>query len=749
MKFRNHLKKVKNVLTIIGISLFGIILMKNYQVLGQTVLDTEVLISFTALIVVLWGEKNNLFNRFWVRVLFIVMILLNIIFVFLGMFSISEYISPLYNFITIVILVMLTFITIRKLLHNQVFNDVFILKYNTKAKLKKLNKNFEERVFLEAINEIGRWSSNNLKTNKDDMTIMTIIDLYEEINNIITKNHYTTKSLVDNKEVLDELRKSYIAFYKVSLRSGVDDDFRRLMLSMLEKFYTTESRLFYEFYSDILLEFVEIDFSISSKTFSDAGGSKSVVALFKRIQKFYKNDNMLNKKVQSYVKIAIIQYRKYSFNLPDTVTILVLQEYTKVILNFSKFDLDIIDVNVMKNLINVLHSECSPRDLNLFYNVQLSTIMDSNSQDPMKLLVLMFNIIDANQYDKKVLNTIVSKVEEKLENEPSVDDINIYVDLLSRLDLKEKRYHRVNPIFKSIKEKASKDRKQIIYDNFRLLIKDTDNTKYLFEELIQYLNNETIAEVFEVTTVIASKIWFKSLDINEVPYIVLFSEILTILKTKHIDDEPQLITEIQNLLETIAHFYTNADSEEAREKIILLLRDNLNSKTIRNQLFSHLLLMGYVDIEKKDGKIHTEISNVIGWHLYTVIENRLKNPVIDELDTIKFIFKHYISFFKEVFNFHNDNSVFVGTVLVVNLAFIERLINDAANEKDKVYFTNIKKHMMEKVKSEFNKNHMAKIKKSFQIRRFSIENYITCETIPPKKIVNDVAEELFIYVDKN
>jgi hypothetical protein len=720
----------------------GVFLIINEMIIFRDNMpDLNVYIGITSLLVVFWSEKNKIFDQFWVRLCFFTLITVNLFVVVILFFTESLILVNIASFLILSIVVFMTILTLQRLFRNQISSDVFFLKNKVRGRLKSIKKEFNMKELIRVIDNISDWSKKNVNNYKLNNDISTIMSIYEEINNLIINNKYTIQEkLHENDEVLEKLRASYLSFYNVSSKSNLERNFIEHLSKIFKHFYISKNNDFLLFYLSVIYELIEMDFSNSLRSSESVKYGRNITSYFRLLEDIYQNNNPSNSILRKSISVCMIHFKKYSFDISDKVTIMILQEYVNVVLHITKYDYDLTDIDTTAPLVYHLHSECIPRNLRLFYDSRMNSILNITEDISKKFEVmsLVFRIVYDNKYDKSVLFLILNIMSEILEKNDSEDYMETYIELLHRLDYEEIKYHSIQRMFKHFSIIDTSHR-EVFFDNTvgKLLLKK-ETLKYFFNELISYTTDQSIENVTSLIQLMVKNIYYKNIIMKEIPFTILYEKSLDILAKKYLYDEEKLHGFIEIILDSIDSFYKSSSDISVCLMCISILEEQLKNVHIRRKIFEFLLKMAYVAIESGEHEVYSKISNSIGWHLYKLIQKREKDSSSDELPTIKYVFKNFISFYKEVFDFRNSDTIFVGTVVVVNLSFAESLILDSIRNENKIYYKDIKEYMISELRSNLSDPQLLQIKKSAQIRKFSIESYIRCNAKFPKQIVNDI-----------
>lgn len=643
-------------------------------------------------------------------------------------------------------MIFMTILTLKRLFRNQISSDVFFLKNKVSGSLRQIKKEFDMKELIIVIDKISDWSVKNVSNYKSNNDISTIMSIYEDINNMIINNHYVIQEkLHDNNDVLEKLKNSYLSFYNVSSKSNLEQNFIEHLSKILKHFYNSNNNDFLAFYLTLIYELIEMDFSGSQRSAESGKYGRNITNYFKLIEDIYQNNNSCNLILKKSISVCMIHFKKYSFDISDKVTIMILQEYVSVVLHISQYDLDLTDIDNIGPLVYYLHSECLPRDLKLFYDSRMSSIINitDDSKKKFEVMSLIFRIVYESKYDKGVLYYILNEMGEIIEKNECEDFMEIYVELLYRLDYEDIKFHSLKKVFKYFSTIESLHKDDFFENTLGKLLLRKETTKYFFNDLISYTTDQSIENTIALIPLMIKNIYYNDIKVKEIPFTRLYEKTLDILAKKYLYEEEKLREFIEIILDSIDDLCRSSSDIAVKLMCISLLDEQLKNINIRRKVFEFLLKMAYVAVESGEHEVYTKVSNSIGWYLYRLIQKREKDSTSDEFPTIKYVFKNFISFYKEVFDFRISDTIFVGTVVVVNLSYIESLILDTIKSENKLYFKEIKEYMITELKSNLSQLQILQIKKSAQIRKFSIESYLKCNAKYPKQIVND----LFIGLD--
>ncbi len=703
--------------------------------------DNSIFYSITSILVVLWSEKNKIFDNFLIRLVFIVLIVLGALSAVFNFLINNQVFKVITSLTALTIMVLLTVVTIKRLFANQVSNDVIILKFRVMFKIRKLNRKFDIACLTDSIDQITLWSTKNIKTKKNNNDIRVIVGLYEVINNLITENKYKIQdATIENNDGLDKLKESYLQFYLINQKAGLETNFIESILKIVKHFYNVKSRSFLEYYLTIIHEFIERDFSLSSKASDGFRFGRSIVGFLEFISESYTENNELNPMILKSMKLCMYQFDKYSFDISDKVTILILQEYVNAVLHLSKNGYDLTDISELRSIVHNLHSKCIPRNLKLFYDSRLDIIIKSSSDSDIKVEIMhgIFQIVFANKYDKSVLNRIVKMMESIVESESSSKYVERYLELLSKIDESSLNYYTLGKVFDHFISIELEKRDLYFESSLGKLLDKKENISYLFNQLIDYSNSENIDDVQTLTNFVIGNIYYNDINMSEISFSRFFKKVFDLITSKNVNDSDKMIEAVNYHLKNIDDFIRFSGNVSVNLTMISLLSDYLDNKVISNRILDFLLKSAYVAIESNESEIYNKVSNSIGWHLFRLIQNRLKGQSTDEINSIKYVFRNYISFYKEICEFRDKDSVFVGTVAVVNLSLVDSIILDSKSIEDKKYFQTIKSYMISELKRTLTDEQRNQIKKSAQIRKYSIDSFIECSTKSPKEIANRI-----------
>lgn len=722
------------------IIIVAIVFTKQNLIRGNDLFDLNLPFAIFAILVTFWEDKNKLFQKSWMRYLYIVLVGSYILSVAILYFVNSNLVLMINDLIALSILIVLSGSLVSRLFHNQISSDVKLLRKTAEKKMKS-NTNLASMVD-ETFKEIKIWISKNKSYKKSDFK--QIVNVSEAIFEEVLKNEVEWSP---NKQEVDlnKIGENYIELFEFGIINKNESVVLESMCRIRKMAYSVGYYELLDITNETIIKCVDILFSLGSEY--SHRQSIFMQELFNSINENieYKKNEKLNDLVVELTNNILDLYRKHNYNLNENVFIMTLQGYGNTIRTLETNGINFNILDSIKRMIYLLNYGYKNKDLELFYIVRIASLLDNleSPKERIERISLLFDIINVNEYEKFALIYLVSQAREIIISSEDVDIqiIESYVNMVFNLSDKKMLHPEFDFVYDYLQNVSDEEFKEFVRNTLSPRNEHNENIEFIFRTILQYANENTL----DFSTKLLIQFIDNTSFINfEGDYSLLrqtFFSITALTTRKYSTNTKKMTEQVSNIFEALFDLGKVIPNNNFGSSVISILNYFDTSESLEDLITKNLLKFGYNAVEANETDTIVGVSNSIGW-----IINRMIKDIVHEdakkIEKIKYRIKVSVNFFKVVCNFSDrNNSIFVGTLFVVNMTQLKAYEKNLSNEKLKRSQMIYKEFIMRLEKSLEN-DEIDILVKSCELRKNLIEDFVESVDPSPKELVNLVMKDI-------
>ena len=689
-------------------------------------------ISVISLILIVANDRIQIFGTLYLRIVFIVTVFMQTLTNVLLMFIDFELLSKANIILSLVIVFELSVNSIVILVKKQVSAHVKVFSFKVRSASKKIKegKNIPHNI-SNSFSFINSWIGDNSRNNNAE-------DLKEIISSL---NFFSEAVLCTNIKLVDEIDDKIIdSFIETLLK--VSQSINRNNLSLFRSFLETIISIIKLQSKNgnimILGKYLEL---YCHKLFETelAKGKDNETRQLLMINLFFDEEVLLSIdyssdviiKISSICTEFIIEFEKYEFNVNERVLLIFNQEYLRFFLLTIKKGTRELDFNTLRYIIKKTYQISISINSDIFFISCLSRILDSEFRN-VKIVQEILNSLSSSQIDEKYLVFLYGFIEEKIKKEQiSIDAsyskyIRIVILLLARLEFKTKNVVDLNLVFDYFNVIKDPDiRKDFIEDDLSLLLIDKENILYFHKSLIDMISEINFENIIEKYSLIQPYVKYYKIDKNHEPFVFFIKKLIDVnlktnaLNNKKCDELLKKILEIEN------NGSRNINNNQYNELSVRIFSDYLENKAVHRVFYDKIFTIGVENIESRNSSVVRAVSHTLGWCLFSTIdESCTKQKCSENISDLKYQLRKCLSLFQlSCVYCSEEDSIFIGTLFVVNLTSIQEKIEDSKVPEVKRAYLGLLQDYTDRVKviEAYQKEIL---KKSFGIRSLLITSYI-------------------------
>lgn len=702
--------------------------------------DLNLPFAIFAILISFWEEKNNLFQKLWMRYLFIVLVGSYILSVTILYFTKVNIILIINDLIALSILIVLAFSLVSRLFQNQISTDVKLLKKTAKKNLTSSNNlsNAVDKTF----SEIKIWISKSNSHKESDFKEIVLVSemMFERV-----LNADVSLSRTDQEADLLKIEANYIELLRLGIGIKHEDLVLNSLCKMQEMAYSTGYYELLKITSSTLTEFVDIMFSLSSRfTQRQSIFMQELFNSITEIIKFKENDR-LNELIFDIANNILHLYRKYNYNLKEEVFILMMQGYGNTINTMENNGISFDYLDSSKNMIHLLNSEYKNKDLELFYIVRLTSSINNleDAQSKIERIVLLFDIIKTNDLERFALIYLVNQASEIIQESTEIDikSIELYVNMILNLPEKNSLHPEFNFVYDFLQKQSNEQFVNFTKNILSPRNEQNENIEFIFRSIGLYLTEPKLEFSSKLLIEFINQTSFVNFHGDFSLMRQVFLSILSLTNRKYSGKTKELNAQFSSILEVLLDLGKAIPNNEFVASVINVLNFFDNNDSVEDLISKNLLMVGYNAIESNQADSIIGVSNSIGW----IINRMIKDIVVEDtkkMEKIKNRIKKSVNYFKAVCTFSSENSsIFVGTLFVVNMTQLKAYESEFRGKESK-RSEQIYSEFLKRIKKELSCNEIGILIKSCKLRKNLIDDYVESKGTTPKELVNTVIKDL-------
>jgi len=718
--------------------IFGI---ENFNINDRNFTIVPIAVNFLALLGVFQLDKTKFSESLSIRLVFFILILVNTILFALGAFiNTSSIINYQYLVVTL-IMILIMFVIAHRFFINQISLDLFWLQKKVNFR-RRWHKNNLSKVD-ESINNIDKYILQNLSSSERFSEFNEFKVIIDSICNELIHGDFKDKdNLALRVSLYEKIFDVYYNLYKKSENFG---DYRVGVLSTiansLEYFYSRKYLDYFKITNNVYKKIIKYELKNKSLDDRSLETKQASISYLSKIQDIYENNHPCNNEIDETVKSIAILMRMFDFHLDekDVINIILELVETFIVTNVNK--ISELDVEFLKVLIHLLHNECIPRKLHLFYNSMIMRIPEGfESCDNSQVLNEIINTIYYNEYDKTPLVMIIKDYAEKIKFESDISKTSIFFDFLSKLDTSQLHMLPLKSFFEYYIHLDISKKKDFAFRTFRKLLTNNEKSKFVLSEVRRYNNDFSCDQIVEILSMIFPLMRDRQQNSYYWIVILIYGEVIERTLKEGVKDSSGIIQRLVSIINSLDYFGKMSDSDQVINSIVDLLSEYLDNPHAKVEFFSKIMEIGYISIEQGRSTIYSNVSNRIGWYIYEQIGRKAMNE--RENCDVKWIvdcFEKLVNFYSEVCYYRKSDALFVGTAIVVNLTYVHKLKSEYEGIKPLIFafYSNLR-NLLSAPYDELSDQHKENLFDSARIRKYSIHSYIDGDAEGNKKLLNNI-----------
>ena len=693
-------------------------------------INLEIIISFFSIILVMGDTSAKYFKYLWMRFLFILTVIIQSMTTCFLYFFQNQIIENLNTFSTIMIIIELSFYIVYRMIIENIWNDIKLLETRIKFKIRNVgkNKNTDFNKINSAVEELNTFikkKQNKAISNSDLKIFMNIfMDVICKSEQLIIINQFHDIQIMSENTIIKLLKKMNIRMRK---NEAMFNQFIAVYFKILDITSRLKSDDLINDYLDLLNYFLkkEIRFNKSENVVS------IMINYYSFLEKLDNENNYLSKMIDNLDKLFII-FQAHNYKMNTQEIHVIVAGYISVLKTKSNYINNIFTIDRLKIVIGIINNYSDNKD-NIFENIMIQDIYSTPNklEDRLKLIANIYNIYHYNNFElKRIIYTMCDYLvttfkEDLLSKEEKLTIFKILMEIAQSLTNEDIIIVSMEDILGFINKNGIND--EVSQEMLQYLSVRHTKNDYLFNLTIYTLNNnlseDNFDEYIDIFKTISERLYshnLKEIYINTINLIDKMFNVGTKKYLTHIDDFKE---NTKFLLKKLEDIIENSDDFVIKEITMATYDDLLKNTLIEEQVFDYIYYIGIKAIEFLDVDLVHNVSNYIGWYLYKLIEKF--DTQLNETKLIV-LFDKITKFYQLTCDYINDmkaSGVFVGTIFVVNLVYIQIKMDQCKNQ-DKL---NMYKSLKLKLKIRLRKlsdNQKEILKKSFRIRKETLDIYI-------------------------
>lgn len=746
------MKKIFKIIGVVFLIVLCLWFIDKYKFPTITV-NFEFVISFLSVIFIISDSKLKYFKYLWMKVLFFVTVVIQSLSTCILFLIHTSFIANLNLFTTMLIIMELALYVIIKLINEHIWNDIEVLQYRIKKRLRHVAKNQNNQFddINNSFDDLYRWlvKNRNMKNSVDyEKIIHLFLDIVCSSEQVIIKNHYSNIELDSNEDRI--IKSLEIAYFIMRKDSKIFYKFLKLFFKIIEVTSNLKNKHILEQYLSIYSEFLSLEIKQDN--------SKNVLLLmdtyYKYIEKQDKqNDDNLNILVEKLDNLFMTFYI-HNYQVTNQQMHAIVADYISVLINCREYIEDVFNIDRLKIIISIINAESYSGKNHTFEISMIKNIyeLSTNIDNQLELISRIYKIYIVNNYEsERIIYTMCDYLlklfsDEKISKENKVKIFEQLMQISRSLSSKDIGIISLEKIFEfifaiGIKEETSKN---MIKSLSIRHTKDDALYNYTLFVLKENLCEDNFDDYMIVFETLGKKILGHTSKEVYINMIQLIEKIFDIGSKKYIKDNESLYPYIDNVFDIVDKILDNLDDNDIKDYMISVLDDQLENSLIEEKVYNHFYYIGVKSIESINSNLSQSVSNCLGWYLFNKLE--ISDPKQYKFDYACRVFVKIKKFYQLICDYIKDvdaSGIFVGTIFVINLTHIKISMKKYKNKNQELYnkynwiYINFKTQL-----TTLSKTQKDVLKKSFIIRKETLNVYFSDES-DAKSICESIYKELF------